>query len=688
MNTTTAFDRVVNALEAIGHHVNGAGRQRTARCPAHEDRAPSLSITDGESRVLINCHAGCPVDDVLAALNLTRADMFDTPKQGTDNGFQIRESYRYTDESKRLLFTVHRCATADTNKTFRQQLPNGTWKVGNVRRVLYRLPAVVEAVGRGQTIYIVEGERDVHALEAVDVVATCNSGGAGKWRDEYSSIFKGHKVVVVADRDQPGRDHAEQVRKSLESAGATVTVVEAATGKDAADHLGAGHTVDEFVDAFPVSAPIGEKHGNTDPPLYSDVAALLEGGLPDPPAPVLLRRNDGHCVFYGGQVNLIFGDPESGKTMVAQAACAEALKAGRRVVFVDIDHNGLEATIYRFLDMDVEEKTLSDPGFFRYVEPEDRAHLAAVIEDLKQWKPHVAVIDSIGELLPLLGLNSNSPDDFTTAHARVLKPLAKAGAAVLAIDHLPKNVENKINGPTGTAAKRRAVGGVSIRVVIEDQFAPGQGGSCWLSVNKDRHGGLRAHCPANPGGEQLVGIFRIAKSSASLTWSLEAPKDGEMPKDELVPAEDLAALDALNPPPTGNRDARERLRWNSTRTSRALRAWKARKQSQGAGNAPETTPPAGNADEQLSYLDHLQPDQHVSRFPSVSGNTETPETESVSVFPPYGSGNTETAAESIEDTEQPTCLECRKPYNMPPELDDYGLCQSCLFDRLKAEAAS
>jgi hypothetical protein len=63
---------------------------------------------------------------------------------------------------------------------------------------------------------------------------------------------------------------------------------------------------------------------------------------------------------------------------------------------------------------------------------------------------------------------SNSPDDFTIAHARVLKPLARAGACVIAIDHLAKNTESRAAGPTGTAAKRRAVGGVSLRVALED----------------------------------------------------------------------------------------------------------------------------------------------------------------------------------------------------------------------------
>ncbi len=54
-------------------------------------------------------------------------------------------------------------------KDFRQRRPDGrgdwTWKLGNTRRVLFRLPKVIEAVAAGRRVWIVEGEKDVEALE-------------------------------------------------------------------------------------------------------------------------------------------------------------------------------------------------------------------------------------------------------------------------------------------------------------------------------------------------------------------------------------------------------------------------------------------------------------------------------------------------------------------------------------------
>jgi hypothetical protein len=142
--------------------------------------------------------------------------------------------------------------------------------------------------------------------------------------------------------------------------------------------------------------------------LFLDVAALLDGDLPEPPKPRVGARDDGHALFYAGQVNVLFGDPESGKTFLAQAAQAEALAAGRRVLCLDLDHNGPEATLSRLLMLGAPWDALRDRALFRYVEPEDEVHLRAIMAAVLSWRPAVAPVDSIGELLPTLRLSSIS----------------------------------------------------------------------------------------------------------------------------------------------------------------------------------------------------------------------------------------------------------------------------------------
>ena len=54
-----------------------SGKLWKAKCPAHDDQTPSLSISEGnDGRALVKCHAGCATDDVLAAIGLTAADLF------------------------------------------------------------------------------------------------------------------------------------------------------------------------------------------------------------------------------------------------------------------------------------------------------------------------------------------------------------------------------------------------------------------------------------------------------------------------------------------------------------------------------------------------------------------------------------------------------------------------------------
>ena len=231
------MDLVLERLHERGCTVTGAANdQLSAQCPAHDDRRASLSVSQADDgKVLIKCHAGCRPEDIVGALGLQMQDLF---------SHEI--VYRYEDETGNLLSEVVRYP----GKKFRQRRPTKKgyqWSLGDVRRVLYRLPQLLEGGREGRTLYVVEGEKDVHALEQAGQVATCNPGGAGKWRHEYGEAFRGSsRVVIVADKDKSGRRHALEVAKSLDGIVPAVTIVQAATGKDASDHLAAGLGVNAF----------------------------------------------------------------------------------------------------------------------------------------------------------------------------------------------------------------------------------------------------------------------------------------------------------------------------------------------------------------------------------------------------------------------------------------------------------
>lgn len=257
---TTAYELVLDALRAHGSTVQERGdRKAEARCLAHDDGRASLSVTGIEGSVLLYCHAGCSTDDVVAAAELRMADLFDN-RRGAE--------YVYPDNRR-----VHR--TAD--KRF--------WQKGNTKgRSLFRADRLTSDA---RTVYVVEGEKDVLAAEAAGAVAVCSAMGAGKAAKFDWSPLYGREVIVVADNDEPGRKHALEVASLLEgtvsnlpdSEGSptVVSVVRAASGKDLADHVAAGHDLTQLVAVSQTESPgpNGAPVRNRTPVLLDDIRTFL-----------------------------------------------------------------------------------------------------------------------------------------------------------------------------------------------------------------------------------------------------------------------------------------------------------------------------------------------------------------------------------------------------------------------------
>jgi hypothetical protein len=205
-----------------------------AKCPAHDDSTPSLSISSGNNgNVVIHCHAGCPSHVVLSKKGLTMANLWNTPSQTTTPIVEksipkkIVETYDYTDETGKLIFQVCRYIPKD----FRQRRPDPDkpyswlWNMQDVERVLYHLPQVLTAIKEGKPIFICEGEKAVLAAESIGLIATC-SGGACKWQDNYTKTLTGADIIVIPDNDDPGRKHAKLVVDSLKSVVKSIRVLE------------------------------------------------------------------------------------------------------------------------------------------------------------------------------------------------------------------------------------------------------------------------------------------------------------------------------------------------------------------------------------------------------------------------------------------------------------------------------
>ncbi|TWT40489.1 hypothetical protein RAS1_42000 [Phycisphaerae bacterium RAS1] len=228
--------------------VRRCGDSHEARCPAHDDQHASLSVALGDDgRVLLHCHAGCAPVAVCKAMGLRLGDLF-PPSNSGDGHARIEATYDYRDAAGELVFQVVRYE----GKQFKQRRPNDNggwnWKLGRTPRVLYRLPELL-AASPDEWVFVVEGEKDSDRLASAGLIATCNPGGAGKWKKlSDDSALHGRRVAIIADNDAAGREHAADVVMRLQNRAAEIRSLELpGPGKDASDWFDAGGTVDELL---------------------------------------------------------------------------------------------------------------------------------------------------------------------------------------------------------------------------------------------------------------------------------------------------------------------------------------------------------------------------------------------------------------------------------------------------------
>jgi hypothetical protein len=190
---------------------------------------------------------------VVRAVGLQLRDLFPPQPEVTITGLKpagkIVATYDYHDADGNLAYQAVRLDP----KEFRQRRPDGNggwhWNMQDVDRVPYRLPKLLNA-DPAKTIFVVEDEKDADRLADLGLVATCNVGGAGKWRREYGDHLAGRSVVVIPDNDDPGRDHAQDIGESAMGKATSIKILalDVPDKGDVSDWLDAGGTVDRLND--------------------------------------------------------------------------------------------------------------------------------------------------------------------------------------------------------------------------------------------------------------------------------------------------------------------------------------------------------------------------------------------------------------------------------------------------------
>jgi len=414
----------------------------TARCPAHDDRNPSLSISEGENgRLLVKCHATCETEDVLKAMGLTFADISGEP--------YIETRYEYRDELSTLRYTVERW----NPKTFRcrPKLPPED------QRILFNLPMLAyhraQALAQKQVlvVYVVEGEKDVLTLWEHGIIATCNVTGAGAWLKHYSKCFDDCHVKVVADNDPVGRSHARDVYASImeygRAAKVELFVPPESKGKDVTEMYLAGYTVDDLVSLDPVPSLLTKA---------STVQTRKVGWLWD--GYIAVRK-----------LTLLEGDPGDGKSVLtvdlaARLSTGAPMPDGSRnrfgpinVVMVSGEDDMDDTTVPRLeaAGADLNRIHLIDSGF-------DLSRLSDVADAARRVRAQAIVFDPFSAFL-----EEKTDSNIDASVRRALGPLRDLardlGTANIAVRHLNK-------GGSGTKVVYRGNGSIGFTGAARAEF--------------------------------------------------------------------------------------------------------------------------------------------------------------------------------------------------------------------------
>jgi DNA primase (bacterial type) len=200
----------------------GKDGQYSAFCPICEaDKTKgthNLYFKYENNKCLINCKKGCSVGSICSTLNINESDLFaDSDSHASRQQLHERE-HIYADESGHILGkkVIKPKSNGEKSCAWYRYTPDGYVKrLDGLKMPLYHLDKLVNSTS--DTIYFVEGEKDVETMERLGFTATTmpNGGGQAKIPEGYIQYFKGKKVIIIHDNDKTGIEFADKIKQTL-----------------------------------------------------------------------------------------------------------------------------------------------------------------------------------------------------------------------------------------------------------------------------------------------------------------------------------------------------------------------------------------------------------------------------------------------------------------------------------------
>lgn len=471
-------ERVLDKLSGVRER--GGGWQAT--CPAHDDRNPSLSITEGDDgRALIRCHAGCDTSDVLDALELSERDLFESRNgdawSGVRSATNASRVWDIRDASGSLIARHHRRDLPNGEKRVWWSGPGGEKRLKDVGLTPAELPLYGADFSAdwhaSATVVLVEGEPSADALRYVGIptVATV-TGASGTPGEDALAPLAGRKVVLWPDADDPGREHMRGIAERLEGVVEEVRIFDwpdAPDGGDAADHPAIQspepEDVRSLVDALTAapqwkpeveSTDAGEDaESNGHATATINAADLMAKELPPVRwcVPGLLPEG----------VTILAGKPKLGKSWLAFGLAIAVASGGvalgtRRVergecLYLALEDNQrrLQKRLSKLLNGDAAPNGLHIATSWRAMDDGGADALDAWLSDHPECR--LVIVDVLQQVRPHTSHNQSVYAGDYLALQALRDAAAKHGVAVLVVHHLRKagadDPLDEISGSTG-----------------------------------------------------------------------------------------------------------------------------------------------------------------------------------------------------------------------------------------------
>lgn len=235
-----------------------------------------------------------------------------------------------------------------------------------------------------------------------------------------------------------------------------------------------------------------------------DLGPVLDGRW-ERPQPTVGLRSDGCGLFYPNKSHTVVSETEGGKTWLALAATLDEINAGQHVVYVDFEDD--EGTVVgRLLTLAAKPDAIRQ--HFHYLRP-DAALKGSHVDDLAQLlgdvRPTLAILDGITEGMGLHQLDPNKNADAAIFGRAVTKRLTNSGAAVVSLDHVVKDRENRGRYALGAVHKLNGLSGAQYTLTNRTPFGVGLTGRSTINIAKDRPGQLRTNALPSQAGLHWYG---------------------------------------------------------------------------------------------------------------------------------------------------------------------------------------